>query len=87
MGAPWLRAMVERHGVVMAEIFYIILSEARAVGPDPVRAVLRFASLAKHRRPVRTGYSPRALIYGLDERLITRGLDHDVEQPNGAATT
>ena len=43
------------------------------------------ASMAKNRRPGRTGYSPRALVFGCDERLIASGLNHYLEQPDDAA--
>ena len=41
--------------------------------------------MAKNRRPGRTGFSPRALVFGCDERLIASGLNHYLEQPDDAA--
>lgn len=43
--------------------------------------------MATHRRPGRTCYSPLALIFGLDGRLTTGGLDHCLERPYDAALT
>ena len=43
------------------------------------------ASMAKNRRPGRTGFSPRALGFGCDERLIASGLSHYLAQPDDAA--
>ena len=43
------------------------------------------SSMAKNRRPGRTGYSPRSLVFGLEERLIASGLSHYLEQPDDAS--
>lgn len=42
------------------------------------------ASLTNNRRPGRTVYSPRALVYGLDEQLLASGFDHYLETPDDA---
>ena len=43
------------------------------------------ASMAKNRRPGRTGYSPRSLVFGLDERLVASGLNHYLEEPDDSS--
>ena len=62
--------MVERHGQVFAEIIHTILNDTSVVGKQQMQYVLLMASFAKHRRLVRTGYSPRALVYGHDENIF-----------------
>lgn len=49
--------------------------------------VLRMASLAKNRRPGRTGYSPRALVYGHDEKHMASGLGRSLDKPFDAVIT
>lgn len=68
--------MAERHGQVLSDIIHAVLAEANVIGPERMHEVRRMASLAKNRRQGSTGYSPRTLIDGLDERSITSGLDH-----------
>ena len=41
--------------------------------------------MAKNRRPGKTGYSPRALVFGIDERLVASGLNHYLEEPDDAS--
>ena len=41
--------------------------------------------MAKNRRPGKTGYSPRTLVFGVDERLVASGLNHYLEEPDDAA--
>lgn len=79
MEAPWYHAMVANHGQVLADLIHVICTEANVVGPEHARGVLLYVVLAKNRRFGRTGYSPRALIYGLDERWVTSGLVHVLE--------
>ena len=43
------------------------------------------ASMVKNRRPGRTGYSPRSLVFGLDERLVASGLNHYLEEPDDSS--
>ena len=43
------------------------------------------ASAAKNRRLGRTGYSPRALVFGLDDRLVASNLNHFLEEPDDAS--
>ena len=38
--------------------------------------------MAKNRRPGKTGYSPRSLVFGIDERLVASGLNHYLEEPD-----
>ena len=45
------------------------------------------ATKAKNRRLGKTGYSPRTLVFGVDERLIASGLNHYLEEPDDAAIT
>lgn len=56
-------------------------------GPAPNNYDVCMAPFAKHGRPGRTGYRPRALIYGVDERRVMRGFGHYLEQPHVAALT
>ena len=45
------------------------------------------AAMAKNRRPGKTGYSPRTLVFGVDERLIASGLYYYVEEPDDPSIT
>ena len=45
----------------------------------------RHASMAKNRRPGRTGYSPTATVFGFDQRLFASGLGRYLEKPDDAA--
>jgi len=56
--APWQNGMVERHGGVMGDIIAAIVSETGAMGFTHMRDVCLHASMAKNRRPGKTGYSP-----------------------------
>ena len=47
--------------------------------------VLLIASAAKNRRPGHTGYSPRAFVFGLDDRLVASNLNHFLEEPDDAS--
>lgn len=85
--APWQHCMVESHGQVLPVVIQAMLYETKVSGKEQMTVVLRMTSLAKNRRPGTSGYSPRALRYGIDERIMVSGLDHYLEQPNGAALT
>lgn len=85
--AQWHFGMVERHGPVLADIIQANLSETHVSGKAQMQYALTMLYLAKNRRPGRTGHSPISLIYGVEERRLARGLDHYMEQPNGAALT
>ena len=50
-----------------------------------MRDVALHTCMAKNRRPGRTGYSPRSLVFGVDERLVASGLNHYLEQPDDAS--
>ena len=41
--------------------------------------------MAKNRRPGKTGYSPRSMVFGVDEKLVLSGLNHYLEEPDDAA--
>ena len=84
--APWQNGMVERHRGALGDIIEAIVLETSPVGFQHMCDVCLHASMAKNRRPGRTGYSPRALVFGCDERLIASGLNHYLEQPDDAAT-
>ena len=55
------------------------------VGDLHMKDVCLHASMTKNRRPGQTGYSPRSLVFGVDERLILSGLNHYLEEPDDAA--
>ena len=77
--------MVERHGGVLGDIIEAIILETSPIGHTQMSDVCLHASMAKNRRPGRTGYSPRALVFGCDERLLASGLNHYLEQSDDAA--
>ena len=83
--APWQRGMVERHGGVLGDIIEAVVLETSPIGFQQMSDVCLHASMAKNRRPGRTGFSPRSLVFGCDERLIASGLSHYLEQPDDAA--
>ena len=80
--SPWQHGMVERHGQVLADIIQAVITEKEVRGEKHMNDVALHTSMAKNRRPGRTGYSPRSLIFGLDERLVASGLNHYLEQPD-----
>ena len=65
---------------VLGDIIEAIVNETSPVGFSQMCDVCLHASMAKNRRPGRTGFSPRALVFGCDERLIASGLNHYLEQ-------
>ena len=83
--APWQNGMVERHSGVLGDIIEAVVQETSPIGYNQMCDVCLHASMAKNRRPGRTGFSPRALVFGCDERLIASGLNHYLEQPDDAA--
>jgi hypothetical protein len=83
--APWQHGMVERHGDVMGEIVSAAVKDTSTHGLDHMKDVCLYASMAKNRRPGKTGYSPRALVFGIDERLVASGLNHYLEEPDDAS--
>ena len=83
--APWQNGMVERHGGVVGDIIDSIVQECSPVGLEQMRDVCLHACMSKNRRPGRTGYSPRTLVFGVDERLALSGLNHYLEEPDDAA--
>lgn len=85
--ALWQHVMVERHVQALSVIMHAILEETTVAGTEQLNFVLLMAPWAKHRRPGTTGYSPKALIYWLDERVVANGLGHVLEQPNDTAIT
>ena len=85
--APWQNGMVERHGGVLGDIIEAVILETSPVGYTQMSDICLHASMAKNRRPGRTGFSPSALAFGCDERLTASGLNHYLEQPDDAAIT
>ena len=83
--SPWQHGMVERHGQVLAEIIQAIATEKLVSGMQQMKDVALHTCMAKNRRPGRTGYSPRTLVFGVDERLVASGLNHYLEQPDDAS--
>ena len=59
--------------------------ETNPIGFQQMTDVCMHAAMAKNRRPGKTGYSPRTLVFGVDERLIASGLNHYLEQPDDAS--
>ena len=83
--APWQNGMVERHGGVLGDIITVTVMETGAVGFDMMKDVCIHSAMAKNRRPGKTGYSPRTMVFGVDERLVASGLNHYLEEPDDAA--
>ena len=83
--SQWQHGIVERHGAVMGDIITAVVMETRARGSIHLQDLCLHASMAKHRRPGKTGYSPRALVFGVDEKLMLSGLTHYLEEPDDAA--
>jgi hypothetical protein len=83
--AAWQHGMVERHGAVLADVIYATITEMKVVGTREMTDVVMHACMAKNRRPGRTGYSPRTLVFGIDERLVSSGLNHYLEEPDDAS--
>ena len=83
--SPWQLGMVERHGAVLADIVTSVVIEKHVSGHENMKDVALHTCMAKNRRPGRTGYSPRSLVFGLDERLVLSGLNHYLEQPDDAS--
>ena len=83
--APWQNGMVERHGAVLGDIVTAVVTETGANGLGAMRDVCLHASFTKNRRPGKSGYSPRSLVFGVDERLVLSGLNHYLEEPDDAA--
>ena len=81
----WQNGMVERHGGVLGDIVTAVVLETAAAGMMQMRDVCLHASMCKNRRPGKTGYSPRSLVFGVDERLVLSGLNHYLEEPDDAA--
>ena len=83
--APWQLGIVERHGQVLADIISVTVAETGVVGFQQMQDVCLHTCMVKNRRPGRTGYSPRSLVFGVDERLVASGLTHYLEVPDDAA--
>ena len=83
--APWQLGMVERHGAVITDIMNIVVNDSVVKGPQAMNDLALHASMVKNRRPGRTGYSPRSLVLGLDERLVASGLNHYLEEPDDSS--
>jgi hypothetical protein len=83
--AQWQNGMVERHGAVLGDIVEATCMETNGSGFEELRDICLHAAMAKNRRPGRTGYSPRSLVFGVDERLVLSGLNHYLEEPDDAA--
>ena len=83
--APWQHGMVERHGQVLADIVNIVVSDLGVAGWQQMQDLCLHVCMVKNRRPGRTGYSPRTLIFGVDERLVASGLNHYLEEPDDAS--
>ena len=61
----------------------MIVQEENVRGYREMETVCRHA--AKNRRPGRSGYSPRATVFGFDETRFASGLGHYLEKPDDAA--
>ena len=74
LDAPWQNGMVERRGGVLGDIIEAIVLETSPTGYQQMCDECLHAAIAKNRRPERTGYSLRALVFGCDKQLIASGL-------------
>ena len=83
--APWQNGMVERHGSVLGDIITATIQNTSPTGYKQMKDVCLHASMAKNRRPGKSGYSPRTAVFGVEERLIASGLNHYLEEPDDAA--
>ena len=79
--AKWQNGMVERHGGVLGDIISVTVMETGATGFQQMKDVAIHFCMAKNRRPGKTGHPPRALVFGVDERLVASGLNHYLEEP------
>jgi hypothetical protein len=85
--SPWQQGMVERHGGVAGDIIEANVHELQIKGaPEMERTVLQ-ALAAKNRRPGRSGFSPRAMVFGCDERLPGSLLSHRLESPDDVSVS
>ena len=64
--APWQHGMVERHGSVLNDIINITVADVGAIGFEQMQDVCLHTCMVKNRRPGKTGYSPRSLVFGVD---------------------
>lgn len=72
--------MVDRPGQVLAYIIQAIMSYSSVSGHRTYEGCFTNDYLSKkNSRPGRTGYSPRALVYGLYEQLLASCLDHHLD--------
>eukprot|EP00972_Heterocapsa_arctica_P052568 7733986-Heterocapsa_arctica.AAC.1 len=61
--------MCERHGAVLASIVDASVKQLSIVGYDEMGHAMTAATVAKNRRPERTGFSARSRVFGSDETL------------------
>ena len=73
--AAWQNGLCERHGGVLGNIIEAIVAQCGLAGVDEMRTAANFASMAKNRRPDRTGFSARARVFGADEHLPASVID------------
>ena len=67
--APWQIGMVERHGGVLADVVNMTVAQTGATGKTEMMLVLIASAAAKIRRPGLSGHSPRAAVFGMDDRM------------------
>ena len=67
--APWQTGMCERHGAVLASIIDASVEQLNVVGYEEMSQAMTAATVAKNRRPDRTGFSARSRVFGADETL------------------
>jgi transposase InsO family protein len=80
--SPWQQGMVERHGGVAGDIIEAVALDQGVTGREEMEQTVLHALAAKNRRPGRTGFSPRAMVFGCDERLPGSILSHRLESPD-----
>ena len=85
--AAWQQGMVERHGGVISDMLDAFVRDLAVAGSDEMEMALCHCSAAKNRRPGRTGFSPRAAVFGVDERLPGSILSHRLEHPDEVAVS
>ena len=74
--APWQHGLLERVGQAMEDIFIAIVESVDVQGPEKVEMALLYTAVAFNRRPDRSGFSPRARVFGNEEKIPGSVLDN-----------
>ena len=81
---PWQHGATERHGAVLGDIVGTVVQECNVSGREAMAMTCAAASLAKNRRPDRSGFSPRVRVFGMAETLPGSVLDSWLGEADGA---